>query len=61
MQPVQVVVGDAVVPWPGAGRCRRTFADIDEPAKNVSGSSSVSRAYASFPTTRTETQREHPS
>ena len=33
MQPVQVVVGDAVVPWPGAGRCRRTFADIDKPAK----------------------------
>ena len=33
MQPVQVVGGEAVVPWPGAGRCRRIIADIDEPAK----------------------------
>ena len=31
MQPVQVVVGEAVITWPGAGRCRRTIADVDEP------------------------------
>ena len=33
MQPVQVVVGEAVITWPGAGRCRRTIADVDEPTK----------------------------
>ena len=35
MQPVQVVVGtgEAVITWPGAGRYRRTIADVDEPSK----------------------------
>ena len=33
MQPVQVVVGEAVITWPGASRCRRTIADVDEPSK----------------------------
>ena len=33
MQPVQVVVGEAVITWPGAGRCRRTIVDVDEPSK----------------------------
>ena len=32
MQPVRVVVGEASR-WPGAGRCRRTIADVDEPSK----------------------------
>ena len=31
MQPVQVVVGEAVITWPGAGHCCRTIADVDEP------------------------------
>ena len=43
------------ITWPGpAGPCRCTIADVGEP--NMSCSSSASRAYASFPTTRTETQ-----
>ena len=29
----QVVVGEAVTIWPGAGRCHRTIADVDEPSK----------------------------
>ena len=33
MQPAQDVVGEAVITWPGAGRCRRTIADVDEPSK----------------------------
>ena len=33
VQPAQDVVGEAVISWPGAGRCRRTIADVDEPAK----------------------------
>ena len=33
MQPVQVVVGEAVITWRGAGRCRHTIADVDEPSK----------------------------
>ena len=33
MQPVQVVVGEAVLTWPGAGRCCRTITDVHEPSK----------------------------
>ena len=33
MQLAQDVVGEAVITWPGAGRCRRTIADVDEPSK----------------------------
>ena len=33
MQPAQDDVGAAVITWPGAGRCRRTIADVDEPSK----------------------------
>ena len=33
MQPAQDVVGEAVITWPAAGRCRRTIADVDEPSK----------------------------
>ena len=33
MQPVQVVFGEAVITWPGAGRCRRTIVDVNEPSK----------------------------
>ena len=33
MQPAQDVVGEAIITWPGAGRCRRTIADVDEPSK----------------------------
>ena len=33
MQPAQDVVGEAVITWPGAGRCRHTIADVDEPSK----------------------------
>ena len=33
MQPVQALVGEGVITWPGAGRCRRTIADVDEPSK----------------------------
>ena len=55
MQPVQVVVGEAVITWPGAGRCRRTIVDVDEPSKKPSALTCC--AYVSFPTTRTETQR----
>ena len=33
MQPAQVAVGEAAITWPGAGRCRRTIADVDEPSK----------------------------
>ena len=25
--------GEAVITWPGAARCRRTIADVDEPSK----------------------------
>ena len=32
VQPVQVV-GEAVITWPGACRCRRTIVDVDEPSK----------------------------
>ena len=32
MQPVQVVC-EAVITWPGAARCHRTIADVDEPSK----------------------------
>ena len=33
MQPAEVVVGEAVITWPGAGRCHRTIADVNEPSK----------------------------
>ena len=33
MQPVQVVVGEAVIAWTGAGRCRRTVVNVDGPSK----------------------------
>ena len=33
MQPAQVVVGEAVITWPGVGRCGHTVADVDEPSK----------------------------
>ena len=33
MQPAQDVVGEAVITWPGVGRCRRTIPDVDEPSK----------------------------
>ena len=49
MQPAQDVVGEAVITWPGAGRCRRTSAlslMSTSLQRNVSCSSSVSRAYA---------------
>ena len=33
MQPVHFKLCEAVITWPGAGRCRRTVADVDEPSK----------------------------
>ena len=36
MQPAQVVVGEAVITWPGVGRCGHTIADVDEPSKKTS-------------------------
>ena len=35
VQHVQVVVGEAVVTWPRADRCRRTIVDVDEPSKKL--------------------------
>ena len=57
MQPVQVVVGDAS---PGLGLVVVVALSLMSTSlpTNVSCSSSASRAYASFPTTRTETRRD---
>ena len=56
MQPVQVVVGEAS---PGLGLVVVVALSLMSTSlqRNVSCSSSASRGYASFPTTRTETQR----
>ena len=57
MQPVHFMLCEAVVIWFGAGRCRRTIADVDEPSKKCRLFIFGVGVYASFPTTRTETQR----
>ena len=31
MQPTQVVLGAVAIAWPGAGRCRRNFAGVEDP------------------------------
>ena len=56
MHPVEVVVGEAVITWPGDGRCRHTIADVDEPSKKRQLFTFGVLCVRLLPTTRTETQ-----